>query len=181
MSEITVYKRDATGKVVWQYTGVVVDSGPTWVCLSAQFDRDEADLGFVVFHRGDVFTEWFFSDRWYNIFRVYDSQRDLLKGWYCNITRPATITADSVAADDLELDIFVTPNGTTILLDELEFDALNLPINERIAAIRAVDAIRQGVSRRQFPFHEIRTDTGPLTGVTRDPDESAGPESSPSA
>lgn len=156
MSEITVYKRDHRGVVVWHYRGVIVDSGPTWVCLSALFDRDEADLGFVLFRRGDVFTEWFFTDRWYNIFRIYDGQNSVLKGWYCNITRPAHIPPESVAADDLELDIFVQPNGTTILLDEQEFDALNLSMDERMAALRAVESIRQAVSRRDFPFHEIR-------------------------
>lgn len=163
MSEVTVYKRDHRGVVVWHYRGVIVDSGPTWVCLKANFDLDEADLGFVVFRRGDVFTEWFFSDRWYNIFRVYDSANGILKGWYCNITRPADIKPGSVAADDLELDVYIMPNGTTILLDEQEFDALNLPMAERMAALRAVESIRYAVSRRQFPFHEIRTDTGPLT------------------
>lgn len=156
---ITVYKCDHNGKVVWQYQGSVVDRGETWLCLAALFEPQEADLGFVVFRNGDIFTEWFYADRWYNVFRVEDGQTGALKGWYCNITRPAEIGDDFVRADDLALDVYVLPNGNLMLLDEEEFDALNLPLDERIAALRAVEAIRRSSSERVEPFQEVRSGT----------------------
>jgi hypothetical protein len=162
MAGITVYKRNHLGEVVWQYEGVIVDQGETWICLAALFNAPESDMGFVVFRQGDVFTEWFYTDRWYNVFRVEDGRSGELKGWYCNITRPAFITEDSVWAEDLALDIYVMPNGSVILLDEIEFDALSLPIEERIAALRAVESIRLDVRQRITPFEEIRVDTGKL-------------------
>jgi len=162
MAGITVYKRNHLGKVVWQYEGVVVDQGENWICLTAVFNAPESDMGFVVFRPGDLFTEWFYNDRWYNVFRVEDGRSGELKGWYCNITRPAFITDDSVWADDLALDLYVMPNGRLILLDEVEFDALNLPIDERIAALRAVESIRLAVRKRISPFEEIRVGTGKL-------------------
>lgn len=165
MTAITVYKRNNLGEVVWQYEGAVVDQGINFVCLTAVFNVPESDLGFVVFRQGDIFTEWFYTDRWYNVFRVEDGRSGDLKGWYCNITRPATITTDSVWADDLALDLYVMPNGSVILLDEVEFDALNLPIGERIAALRAVESIRNAVRKRVAPFEEIRVDTGKLRRI----------------
>lgn len=162
MNKIIVYKCDYKSEVVWQYPAIVADAGPGWICLTAIFDRDDTDLGFVVFRRGDSFTEWFYADRWYNVFRVEDVHTGQIKGWYCNITRPARITDESVCADDLELDVFVMPNGSLILLDEVEFDALDLPAHERIAALRAVESIRHDVSNRMPPFNEIRPDTGTL-------------------
>jgi protein associated with RNAse G/E len=164
MAGITVHKRNHLGEVVWQYEGTVVDRGLNWVCLTALFNVSEADLGFVVFRQGDVFTEWFYADRWYNVFRVEDGTSGELKGWYCNITRPAILAADGVWADDLALDIYVMPNGSVILLDEAEFDALNLPVDERIAALRAVESIRLDVRKRVPPFEGIRVDTGKLRG-----------------
>jgi predicted RNA-binding protein associated with RNAse of E/G family len=152
VSPITVYKRDHNGRVVWQYAGEVVARGADWVCLCAVFDRDEADLGFVIFRRGDRFTEWFYADRWYNVFRVDDARSGQLKGWYCNITRPARITPDSVEADDLALDVFVMPDRSLHLLDQDEFDALDLPPDERLAALRAVETIRAAAAARIAPF-----------------------------
>lgn len=162
VNDITVYKCDHEGRIVWQYAGKVVERGETWIQLTAIFNGREADLGFVTFRQGDVFVEWFFTDRWYNIFRIQDGENGRLKGWYCNVTRPAQIDTHSLRADDLALDVFVRPNGTIMLLDEDEFDELSLPAEERIAALRAVDHLREMAARRSTPFHEILSDTDRL-------------------
>ncbi len=156
MTIINIEKHNHNGEFVLTYPGEIIEQGETWVCLRAVFDRNESNLGFVIFRRGDVFYEWFFNDQWYNIFQVHDGDSPTIKGWYCNITRPAHIDADRVYSDDLELDIFVTPNGTIILLDEEEFAALNLTTDERMAALRAIQDIRQRVSARMLPFIAIQ-------------------------
>ena len=156
MTNINIEKHNHNGEFVLTYPGEVVERGETWICLRAVFDRDESNLGFVVFERGDVFLEWFFTDQWYNIFQVHVGETETLKGWYCNITRPAHFDEDRVYSDDLELDVFVMPNGTIILLDEEEFSALNLSTDERMAALRAIQDIRQRVSARTRPFTAIR-------------------------
>lgn len=162
MTEITIYKCDHTGAAVWHYQGEVIEYAANFVCLTARFDRDLVDMGFVTFERGDVFTEWFYIDRWYNVFRIEDGHTGALKGWYCNVTRPAVIANGSVRADDLALDVFVMPNGSLALLDEDEFDDLDLPADERMAALRAVETIRHEVAQRVTPFHDIRPDTDRL-------------------
>lgn len=155
MTPFTVYKCDHAGRVVWRYTGEVVARGTTWVCLRAVFDRDASDLGFVTLRRGDVFTEWFYADCWYNVFRIEAAGSGQLKGWYCNVTRPAHIMPDSVCADDLALDVFVMPDGSLHVLDQDEFEALSLSPDERAAALRAVEAIRSAVAARAFPFSDV--------------------------
>lgn len=156
MTAITIEKRNHRSEVVFEYQGEILEQGDNWVCLRAVFNPRESNLGFVVFRRGDVFVEWFFSDQWYNIFQVHDGDTPTLKGWYCNITRPARITGDRIYADDLELDVFIMPNGTIILLDEDEFAALNLSTEERMAALRAIQHLRQLVSERTAPFDQIQ-------------------------
>jgi predicted RNA-binding protein associated with RNAse of E/G family len=157
MSKVTVDKRNHLGEVVLSYDGQVMDRGPGWVCLQAPFSRPDVDLGYVVMRYGDLFTEWYYADRWYNIFQIADVDTAQLKGWYCNITRPAQLTDNTVSAEDLQLDVFVSPDGTLILLDEDEFDALNLTAEERMEALRAVEEIRTAVSERVAPFNQIRS------------------------
>jgi hypothetical protein len=156
MTSITVEKRNYNGESLLQYQGEVIDRSETWVCLRAIFERQAANLGFVTFHPGDLFIEWFYSDRWYNIFQVHEGDSPHLRGWYCNITRPARIGDSWIVADDLELDVFVMPNGAIVLLDEEEFSALGLPIEERMAALRAIESIRSMVSAREAPFSLIK-------------------------
>lgn len=149
-----IYKLDEHGREVLHYDAELVQRGTHDVCVRAVF-AFEVDLGVVQFARGDIFTEWFYTDRWYNVFRVESGADGTLKGWYCNITRPAHITAEAVRADDLALDVFVDVRGTLHLLDEHEFAALTLSDEERRAAWDAVAQIRARVAQQLAPFEEI--------------------------
>jgi len=155
MSRFTVYKRDDKGTIKLSYTGDVLQRGDDWVCLEAFFGHDDVDIGVVIFRKGDRMLEWFYADRYYNIFQIEDVNDKRLKGWYCNITRPAEITADSVAADDLALDVFIAPDGTITVLDENEFAALDLSDDEQAQAMAAVAALKARVMRRDPPFDRI--------------------------
>ncbi len=154
--QITVSKRDAFGIEQLSYQGVLVMQDETCLCIDAKFALADRDLGYIQLRRGDQFREWFYSDRWYNIFRVKDVDSLAIKGWYCNITRPAQFGAGQAAAEDLALDVFVYPDGRTLLLDEAEFAELNLAAHEREKAWQAVASIKALVAKRLPPFDEIR-------------------------
>ena len=137
---ITILKLDHHGREVWRYPGRVLARDAHTIRLEGFYNRDDATVGYAVFKRGDRLVETFYSDRWYNVFAVYDRDDGALKGWYCNVTRPATITADTVSSDDLALDVWVSPGGAVTVLDEDEFAALELSEADRAAA---EDALRQ--------------------------------------
>ena len=156
MNDIVVRKLDHEGREVFRYEGQVLRRGGNYVCLRAVFQFDDVEMGCVTFERGDVFTEWFYSDRWYNVFRIEDGAGGALKGWYCNVTRPAVIGDGVVSADDLALDVFVAPDGAAELLDEDEFAALELSAADEAAALRAVAEIRAAVAAGAAPFDDLR-------------------------
>ena len=156
MSAITVIKRDAHGKVELSYQAVLRERNEKYICVDAQFALADRDLGYITLRRGDHFREWFFRDRWFNIFRLADAETNLLKGWYCNITRPPIIDAHQIAAEDLCLDVFIYPDGRTLLLDEDDFAKLKLAPDEVEKAWQAVAAIGRLVDKRLPPFDEIR-------------------------
>ena len=156
MSAFTVIKLDARGEVELSYRGNLRDRAADFVCIDALFAMPDRNLGYIQLRRGDQFREWFYRDRWFNIFRVTDGETRLLKGWYCNITRPPHIGLDYVEAEDLCLDVFVYPDGQTLLLDEADFAELNLSADEADKAWQAVDAIRCLVADRLPPFDDIR-------------------------
>jgi len=137
---ITILKLDHHGREVWRYPGRVLARDAHTIRLEGFYNRDDATVGYAVFKRGDRLVETFYSDRWYNVFAVYDRDDGALKGWYCNVTRPATITADAVSSDDLALDVWVSPGGAVTVLDEDEFAALELSKADRATA---EDALRQ--------------------------------------
>ncbi len=151
MSEITVYKLDENGAVVWQYPAVVHQRTPSSVRLEATFNRDDLDLGFALFKRGDRIVETFYSDRWYNIFAVYDRDDHKLKGWYCNICRPAELAETAVRCEDLALDLWVTPQYQIQVLDEEEFASLNLNSEEQQKCLKALQELTHLAQLQQLP------------------------------
>lgn len=156
MTDFTIIKLNERGEFELSYEGVLRERTDGNVCIDAVFALPDRDLGYIKLRRGDRFREWFYRDRWFNIFRVEDVESKALKGWYCNITRPSIIGARQVAAEDLCLDVFVYPDGRTLLLDEDDFAELSLPTHEAEKAWQAVDAVRCLVSKRLPPFDEIR-------------------------
>ncbi len=152
---IRVDKLNSKGQVVVSYQAELAERLTNGVILSAIWTWKARDLGYTVFETGDQFTEYFYTDRWYNIFKIHSGQTGALKGWYCNIARPATITDDRVAAEDLILDIWVQPDGTWQILDEDEFAADHtLDQRTREDALRALGILLAQIAAREPPFDE---------------------------
>ncbi|WP_055714487.1 DUF402 domain-containing protein [Streptomyces torulosus] len=99
------------------------------------------DFGFVRFEPGDVFTEYYWRDRWYAVKEVRDA-RGGLKGWYCDITRPAVRSGGELVVEDLDLDLWRSADGTAVVrLDEDEFADSGLPTTDPEAAAAALAAL----------------------------------------
>ena len=126
-SEITVIKRNFVGRVMVQYSARLLQRGTNYVLLEARFNRPDVLILDTVLKMKDRFVEIYYLDRWYNIFEVHDHDDDHLKGWYCNIGRPAVLeSSDRLSYVDLALDLWVAPDHTQTVLDEGEFAALDL-------------------------------------------------------
>ena len=121
-----VLKKNLAGKVTWQYEGVVLSRDENDITLEALFNRDDMPFMDIILKRDDRFVETFYSDRWYNIFEIYDRDDKKFKGWYCNICKPSTIEDDFVSYVDLALDLWVSADGKQTVLDEDELEELNL-------------------------------------------------------
>ena len=121
--DVTVRKffYDGTPSYVWE--GRLIERKGDLVVLEAYFTRDRRDLGYVVFDRGDLFIEFYYLDRWYNVLQIYSAHGDP-KGWYCNITKPATLLDGELRFVDLAIDLFAYPDGTSLPLDVEEFEEL---------------------------------------------------------
>ena len=137
-----------------------IERTPTRIQLEARFNRETTDFGYAVFEQNDRFVEWFFADRWYNIFEIHSVQDDHLKGWYCNIVQPALFRDGEVAQVDLALDVWLAPDGSARLLDEDEFAALTLDAATQAHAKQAVNELLDLVRQRKPPFDQIVQRTG---------------------
>ena len=144
MEPINIRKRDLQGEVAWQYSGLILERGADFVRIEARFNRDDMPFMGIVFKRNDRFVETFYTNRWYNIFEVHDRDDDQIKGWYCNLGRPAVWDApDTISYVDLALDLWVGADGSQTVLDKDEFDALGLDETLKAHVLEALDELKK--------------------------------------
>src|SRR5258708_39920161 len=159
---VTVDKLNLAGEVSVTWSGQVLRRSEHELVLEALFTHSARDLGYVRLGPGDRFVEHYYTDRWYNVFAIFDAKDGLFKGWYCNITRPAEISGEPgspagvrVRAVDLALDYFRQPSGREFILDEDEFAALALEAAEASTARAALAELRALAAGGQGPFAEV--------------------------
>ncbi|MCK1818612.1 DUF402 domain-containing protein [Streptomyces sp. XM83C] len=120
---------------------LLADDGDRIVVRAPWAGAGARDFGFVRFEAGDVFTEYYWRDRWYSVKEVRAAD-GTLKGWYCDITRPAARTAGELVVEDLDLDLWRSADGGDVRrLDEDEFAGSGLADRDPAAASAAVAAL----------------------------------------
>jgi protein associated with RNAse G/E len=140
--KIRIQKKNPEGEVKYEYEGIVVHRDEHSITLEALFDRDDMPFMDVVFRKGDRFVETYYTDRWYNIFAIHDRDNEAVKGWYCNIGLPASIEDGIVSYVDLALDLWVSADGKQTVLDEEEFEKLQLDEDMRAGALHGLKELK---------------------------------------
>lgn len=141
--KITIQKKNPAGEVKYVYEGVVLSRDERSIVLEALFDRADMPFMDVVFKTGDRFVEYYFTDRWYNIFKVHDRDDGSVKGWYCNVSKPAVFADDVISYVDLALDLWVSTDGKQTVLDQDEFEELHLDDELKAGAIQGLEELKK--------------------------------------
>lgn len=130
------------GRTKIRYPARLLRDDGTRVTVRAPWAGDGVrDFGFVRFEPGDVFVEHYWRDRWYAVKEVRAAD-GTLKGWYCDVARPATLSGAELRVEDLDLDLWVAGDGSSVLrLDEDEFADSGLTGSDPEAAAAAVRAL----------------------------------------
>jgi protein associated with RNAse G/E len=152
---ITVVKLNPLGEEKIRYPAEVLARLENGIILDAYWNNPNRDLGYTVFETGDHFIEYFYTNRWFNIFAI-SSANGGRKGWYCNIAAPALIGEEQIEQIDLLLDVWVGSDGQTLILDEEEFAAdPTLTEAQRHGARQGLQDLLALIEARREPFLEI--------------------------
>src|SRR5262245_40439693 len=113
---ITVISRayDLTIRRTWN--AKLVRDEPPLIELVGEFNRDveHPNLGFI--ECGTVSYEYYWLDRWYNVFR-FQTPNGELRNYYCNINLPPKFEDGVLDYIDLDIDLLLWPDGKFEVLD----------------------------------------------------------------
>lgn len=125
------------------------------VTLDAIFEEEirHALLGTIA--RGTLSVEYYWLDRWYNVFRFHEPTGEL-RNYYCNVNMPPTFDGRVLSYIDLDIDILVAPDLSYSILDEDEFRESAARFNYssaiRESARAALSELVTLIEARRFPF-----------------------------
>ena len=129
--------------------------GPLLV-LDAVFEEEIQHHLLGTIPLGTVSTEYYWLDRWYNVFRFSDPNGKL-KNFYCNVNAPPQFDGRVLSYIDLDIDVLVAPDLTYSILDidDFEENANRYPYPEEVQANagRALAELTALINSRSFPFN----------------------------
>jgi protein associated with RNAse G/E len=152
---VRVLKYDGSEYRRWSAT-IARREGPM-IVLDAEFEYDVQHHLLGNIRRGTPTIEYYWLDRWYNIFRFLEDDGKT-RLYYCNINMPPAFEDGSLTYIDLDLDILVRPDYSYEVLDLDEFERhaelFGYDDETKRQARAAVDDVSSMIEARQFPFGE---------------------------
>jgi len=124
--------------------------------LDAKFDHEIKHSVLGTIHQGTLSIEYYWLDRWYNVFRFIEPDGKL-RNFYCNVNLPPSFDGQTLSYVDLDIDILVEPNFSYTVLDLDEFEqnatVYRYPDETKLKARAAVDELARSIETRAFPFN----------------------------
>jgi protein associated with RNAse G/E len=127
------------------------------VVLAATFAEEVQHniLGFIA--AGTISTEYYWLNRWYNVFRFSEPNGEMLS-YYCNVNLPPKIAADCLSYVDLDIDVLVQPNLTFQILDTEDFEAnivrYGYTREVQDGVQKATNELVELIKAQAFPFNQ---------------------------
>jgi len=151
----TINARKFDGSIHRTWTAKLVESKGSLLVFLGEFDREVTHPDLGVIRRGTLSYEYYWLDRWYNVFRFHEPNDDF-RNFYCNINMPPSFEGDTLDYVDLDIDILVSKDSDIQLLDQEEYEensnfyGYSPEIQNRVA--KSISELRNMIRLNQFPF-----------------------------
>jgi len=119
------------------------------------FDLDVEHPGLGSISRGTVSHEFYWPERWYNVFRFHEPD-GRFRNYYCNISMPPTFGDGVLDYVDLDIDVVVWEDRRYDILDRDDFERNTSKYGYPPELIQKVheslDDLTTQIDTGQFPF-----------------------------
>jgi protein associated with RNAse G/E len=153
--EVRVLKYDGTVHRRWRALRALRED--SLLVLDAVFEEEVRHSQLGVIRRGTVSIEYYWLDRWYNVFRFLEPDGSV-RNFYCNVNMPPRFDGRTLSYVDLDMDIVVSPALSYEILDMDEFwinaERYKYPLEVQNRARGALYELISLIEAREFPFNQ---------------------------
>ena len=152
---ITINSRKYDGSIHRSWQATLIEQNTSLLKFVGEFDQEIKHQHIGVIRRGTVSYEYYWLDRWYNVFRFHEPNGEF-RNFYCNINLPPIFDNDVLDYIDLDIDVLIWKDFSYSILDLDEFEE-NAVIfkypTELITKIQMnLKELIHQIEHRKFPF-----------------------------
>jgi uncharacterized protein len=152
---VTINSLKYDGSIRKNWDCKFIESKGDLLTFVGEFDEEikHSQLGLI--RRGTTSYEYYWRNRWYNIFRFHEPGGEL-RNYYCNVSMPPRFEDGVLDYIDLDIDILVWKDLSYEILDMEEFEdnavTYAYPEEVRKMAHQSLRDLKGLIERREFPF-----------------------------
>lgn len=152
---ITINSRKYDGSLHRSWRAELIGRNDNVLELVGEFEKEIIHPHLGIIGRGTISYEFYWLERWYNVFRFYEPLGDF-RNFYCNINIPPKFENSVLDYIDLDIDVVVWKDFSRQILDTDEFeensrryiysDALREKVADSLSELLSL------IDNRIFPF-----------------------------
>jgi uncharacterized protein len=154
-SIITINSRKFDGSIHKSWKAQLIVQSNSLLIFEGVFEAEVNHSHLGVIRRGTISYEYYWRDRFYNIFRFHEADNSL-RNFYCNLNTPPTFVDNVLDYIDLDIDLVVWTDFKYQILDIDEFEEnarkYNYTENLKQTVASSVKKLVDLIEHRKFPF-----------------------------
>lgn len=153
---VTINARKFNGEIHRSWHCDLIEQAGSLLIFVGEFKEEikHQDLG--VIRPGTTSYEYYWLDRWYNVFRFHEPEGEL-RNFYCNVNTPPVFESRVLDYIDLDLDVLISDDFKVKVLDTDEFEInsekFGYPAEVKEKAQNSLAELIGLVQNRRFPFN----------------------------
>ncbi len=152
---VTINSRKFDGKIHRSWKARLVEQKNSLLIFVGEFEVEVIHSQLGVIRPGTISYEYYWLDRFYNIFRFHEPDKSL-RNFYCNLNLPPTFQNNVLDYVDLDIDLVVWNDFRYEILDADEFaenaEKYNYSKDLKQTVDSSVEKLINLIENRKFPF-----------------------------
>lgn len=153
---VTINSRKFDNKIHRSWTAELIEKVDSLLIFVGEFENEVNHSHLGVIRRGTMSYEFYWLNRWYNVFRFHEPDGSL-RNFYCNINLPPAFENGVLDYVDLDIDILVWKDFKYEILDLDEFavnaEKYNYSENLKQTVDLNVKEVIKLLENRKYPFN----------------------------
>ncbi len=152
---VVINSRKFDGKIHRSWNARLIEQSNSLLIFVGKFEEEISHRYLGVIRRGTISYEFYWLNRWYNVFRFHEPDGGL-RNFYCNVNMPPKFENDVLDYIDLDIDILVWKDFSQQILDVEEFEenakSFSYSDNLREKVRASLSELSSLIENRMFPF-----------------------------